>query len=232
MSAVDTMATPKANKMLQLINYRMRITLDDKRMLVGAFMAFDKHMNIVLGDCEEFRFVTVRKEEAKEEREERRFLGLTLVRGECVVSLSVEGPPPKNDTRIKVVDKGETGPGVASVAAGRGTCAGGGRRPVGWWRERVRRRREGAMALPPGGGGAQTGKGPGREGLPTAGGDETRSAHRLTPRALEVHPMLMQSRREQGNEGRRRGKRLGRGTRRPGERAVPRAGGEGRPNAY
>lgn len=114
------MATPKANKMLQLINYRMRVTLHDSRVLVGRFMAFDKHMNLVLGDCEEWR--TNKTKGGKEEVDEKRTLGLTLVRGECVVSLSVEGPPPKDDTRIKVVEKAESGPGTAA-AAGRGAAA-------------------------------------------------------------------------------------------------------------
>jgi small nuclear ribonucleoprotein (snRNP)-like protein len=95
----------------------MRVTLHDARVLVGRFMAFDKHMNIVLGDCEEFR--VFKPKGSKEEKEEKRTLGLTLVRGECVVSLSVEGPPPKDDSRIKAVEKATTGPGT-SAAAGRG----------------------------------------------------------------------------------------------------------------
>jgi len=93
----------------------MRVTIQDSRMLVGQFMAFDKHMNLILGDCEEFRKVST-KGKQKEEREEKRTLGLVLIRGECVVSLSVEGPPPLEDTKSRGM---ATGPGLAR-AAGRG----------------------------------------------------------------------------------------------------------------
>ena len=47
--------------MLKYINYRMRITLTDHRTIVGTFMAFDKHMNMVLGGSEEFRKLKSKK---------------------------------------------------------------------------------------------------------------------------------------------------------------------------
>ncbi len=43
------------------INWRMRVTISDTRSLVGTFMAFDRHMNLVLADCEEFRKVKAKK---------------------------------------------------------------------------------------------------------------------------------------------------------------------------
>ena len=105
--------------MLNYINYRMKITLQDGRSLVGTFMAFDRHMNLVLGDCEEFRTLKNKKNNAStEEKVEKRMMGLVLLRGETVVSMTVDGPPPVEAHASKMIP----GPGMGR-AAGRGLPA-------------------------------------------------------------------------------------------------------------
>jgi len=99
---------------MQFVNWRMRVTISDTRTLVGTFLAFDKHMNIVLGDTEEYR--TTKAKKASGEKEEKRTLGLVLLRGETVVSLSAEAPPPP---KPRAKSGGRGGPGVGQ-AAGRG----------------------------------------------------------------------------------------------------------------
>ena len=102
-------------------------------------LAFDKHMNLVLADTEEFRR-TKRKQNKPSapgassaaqlvEQEEKRTLGLTIVRGAHIISLSVESPPPADPSaRLgKTPGAGITagltaGPGVARPA-GRGAAA-------------------------------------------------------------------------------------------------------------
>jgi small nuclear ribonucleoprotein B and B' len=87
--------------MLSLINWRLKVTINDGRAFIGQMLAFDRHMNLVLADCEEFRRVRLKKKpgesEAGPEQELKRSLGLVILRGETVVSLSVEGPPPVQD---------------------------------------------------------------------------------------------------------------------------------------
>lgn len=79
---------------------------------VGTFLAFDKHMNLVMGDCEEFRKIKAKKGE--QVKELKRNVGMVLLRGENVVSLNAVAPPlPKKS------QKPLTGPGQAK-SFGRG----------------------------------------------------------------------------------------------------------------
>ena len=127
----------------------MRVTLHDGRTIIGTFLAFDKHLNLVLSDAEEFR--TLRTKGALvEERLEKRSLGLVLVRGENVVSLAVEGPPPPSVSGKLMPG----GPGMAR-GAGRGTAAPppGGAAPMGLGAAPVYGVGAPSMMPPPGAGG-------------------------------------------------------------------------------
>ncbi|QKX62702.1 uncharacterized protein TRUGW13939_09863 [Talaromyces rugulosus] len=134
------MAANKQGKMQNLINYRMRVTLNDGRQMTGQMMAFDKHMNLVLADTEEFR--RVKRKATKQapgastaplvEAEEKRTLGLTIVRGTNVVSCSVDGPPPADPSARLGTSLPGVPSGAATLSAGPGISRPAGRGlPVG-----------------------------------------------------------------------------------------------------
>lgn len=91
----------KGGKLAQVVNYRVKVTLNDTRNFTGTLLAFDKHMNLVLAECEEFRRVKSKKsgkaaddgDMEDEEEEMKRTLGLVILRGETIVSLQVIGAP-------------------------------------------------------------------------------------------------------------------------------------------
>merc|ERR1711988_1867746 len=91
--------------------------ISDQRMLVGTFMAFDKYMNVVLADCEEFRKIKS-KGRKDDEKEVKRTLGFVVLRGETIVSLMAEAPPPAGPKKAEMAP----GPGRGQVA-GRGMPA-------------------------------------------------------------------------------------------------------------
>lgn len=98
-------------------------------------------MNLVLADTEEFRRVKRKSTKAAPgssntliESDEKRTLGLTIVRGTNVVCCSVDGPPPADPSaRLGTSGRGISAPtGAATLAAGPGISRPAGRGlPVG-----------------------------------------------------------------------------------------------------
>ena len=91
------MASSKS-KFMQWIDHRIRVTIDDSRMIVGTFLAFDKHFNLVISETEEYRRIKPKKKgksikEGDPEKEIKRVLGLIILRGESIISITAEAPP-------------------------------------------------------------------------------------------------------------------------------------------
>ena len=75
------MVNAKKSKLEQLIGHKVELHLDDHRILTGQLLAYDKHMNLVIEDCEEIR------------KTQRRPLGLLVLKGEFIQSVQSIAPP-------------------------------------------------------------------------------------------------------------------------------------------
>jgi small nuclear ribonucleoprotein B and B' len=95
----------------------VRATLHDGREIVGTLSAFDRHLNLVLVDAEEFR--TLKRRTETEPREVKRSLGLLLLRGESVVHVFPEAPPAKDTKAAAIGASGNLGLGTASIVDSR-----------------------------------------------------------------------------------------------------------------
>ncbi|CUM65982.1 uncharacterized protein PRCAT00003636001 [Priceomyces carsonii] len=101
--------------MSDLISYRMKVTTKDNRNFVGSLLAFDKHYNLVLSDTEELRITKKTYQELKRNvgetskliLEEKRSLGLIILRGDQIVTLNIESPPPLDATKRIKLEKGK-----------------------------------------------------------------------------------------------------------------------------
>ncbi|OBA24189.1 hypothetical protein METBIDRAFT_30523 [Metschnikowia bicuspidata var. bicuspidata NRRL YB-4993] len=115
--------------MADLINYRLKVSILDGRTFSGQLLAFDKHMNVVLADTEEARVTKKAYRELAKTKvdgqvkipEEKRFLGLVILRGEQVVNVTIiSGPTADIKKRLTLLKQGK---GVAKPLKIAGTSS-------------------------------------------------------------------------------------------------------------
>jgi small nuclear ribonucleoprotein B and B' len=102
----------RTSKIGQLLNSRVKVTLQDGRVFIGQLLAHDKHLNFVLADCEEFRLLKRGNGDS-----ERRNLGLIVLRGEEIVSVSQEtGAPPRGGNKARIPASNSSNSAAANTA--------------------------------------------------------------------------------------------------------------------
>ncbi|KAL6940675.1 hypothetical protein ACO0QE_004588 [Hanseniaspora vineae] len=100
-----TTTVSKKLQLKDLIDYRLKVLTTNGSVYVGILKGFDKFMNMTLLDCYELRInkksleklksITQNTEETQSEHvhKEKRILGFIILRGENVLSTSIESPP-------------------------------------------------------------------------------------------------------------------------------------------
>ncbi len=96
----------------KLIGFKVKVTSTNTSEYIGTLLSFDGYMNIVLSDCEEFRLtkksqLELRKQTKQKKyiidesviKEQKRLLGLVIIRGENIVSVVALAAPNKLDAK-------------------------------------------------------------------------------------------------------------------------------------
>ncbi|CCD23635.1 mRNA splicing protein SMB1 NDAI_0B06030 [Naumovozyma dairenensis CBS 421] len=88
----------QSSRLNDLINYKLRVITQDGRVYIGELLAFDKYMNLILSDCVEERIPKTQLPKLRNKVQdsikiEKRVLGLTILRGEHVLTTVVEDKP-------------------------------------------------------------------------------------------------------------------------------------------
>lgn len=82
----------------------LTVSLTDGRLLVGRLVAFDKHMNMVLNQTREYP-----KNASPQGDDNRRSVGLVMLRGEHVVNVTAEKNTAKAAVNAKTTDNKNNG---------------------------------------------------------------------------------------------------------------------------
>lgn len=83
--------SPGAVKLRSWLNKSLRIQMSDGRILIGVFLCTDRDANVILGSCSEYLpEETDDGDAACSSKEEPRMLGLVMVPGKHIVSVSVD----------------------------------------------------------------------------------------------------------------------------------------------
>ncbi|KAL1509343.1 hypothetical protein ABEB36_004098 [Hypothenemus hampei] len=82
--------SPGAQKLRSWLNKSFKIKMTDGRVLIGVFLCTDRDANIILGSCSEYL-----PADSTVSNEEPRMLGLVMIPGKHIVSISIDVNGPK-----------------------------------------------------------------------------------------------------------------------------------------